>query len=351
MTSERPTTPMLILVVGAGRSGTSTAAGTLRRLGFAVPQPEVPADETNPRGFYEPQWVVDFHRRVLGEVAVRTNDARPEAVAKTAELSGNAALLDELTAWLAPLAAEERVVVKDPRTFWLLDLWRKAAGNAGFELAYLTMLRHPAAVVRSRDTHYLAGKDAEFRRARETTNVAAWCHGTMVTERSTRSERRAFVLYRDLMTDWRATMRRVEAQLGTSLMAGVTDAPHPVDDFIDTGLNRSEVGWEVLSAHGEVRELGEHVWDAAYRLVLDPADTAAQAALDELHERYDLLYQFARDLTRDQTSTEREAHRAAQRQLRGRIAELERHNAELSDQLEAARRSLTNRVVRRLRRH
>lgn len=350
MTSERAATPMLILVVGAGRSGTSTAAGTLRRLGFTVPQPEVPADETNPRGFYEPQWVVDFHRRVLGEVAVRTNDARPEAVGKTAAAAADAALLDELTAWLAPLAREERVVVKDPRTFWLIDLWRKAAGNVGFDVAFMTMLRHPAAVVRSRDTHYLSGKEAEFRRSRETTNVAGWCHGTLVTELSTRADRRAFVPYQDLMADWRATMRRVDEQLGTTLMAGVTDGPHPVDDFIDTGLNRSEVGWDVLSAHGEVRELGQQVWEAAYRLVLDPADTAAQAALDELHERYDELYQFARDLTRDQTSTEREAHRAARRQLRGRIAELERHNAELSGQLEAARRSLTNRVVRRLRR-
>ena len=55
----------LLLVVGVGRSGTSLMAGILCQLGFHIPQPEVKADETNPRGFGEPRWVVDFHTRLL----------------------------------------------------------------------------------------------------------------------------------------------------------------------------------------------------------------------------------------------------------------------------------------------
>ena len=39
------------------------AAGILGQLGFHIPQPEVQADDTNPRGFGEPRWVVDFHSR------------------------------------------------------------------------------------------------------------------------------------------------------------------------------------------------------------------------------------------------------------------------------------------------
>ncbi|MGZ4640147.1 MAG: sulfotransferase family protein, partial [Actinomycetes bacterium] len=52
----------LVLVAGVGRSGTSVFAGILRQAGFHVPQPEVDADSTNPKGFGEPRWVVDFHR-------------------------------------------------------------------------------------------------------------------------------------------------------------------------------------------------------------------------------------------------------------------------------------------------
>src|SRR5207247_7594273 len=43
----------LVLVAGSGRSGTSLFSGILQRLGFYVPQPEVRADDTNPRGFAE----------------------------------------------------------------------------------------------------------------------------------------------------------------------------------------------------------------------------------------------------------------------------------------------------------
>ncbi|MET0525856.1 MAG: hypothetical protein ABWZ91_13710, partial [Nocardioides sp.] len=69
----------LVMVAGAGRSGTSTVAGALSMLGLHLPQPEVPADETNPRGFFETQWVVDFNNALLDRSPQsRTLDARPE---------------------------------------------------------------------------------------------------------------------------------------------------------------------------------------------------------------------------------------------------------------------------------
>jgi len=49
----------LVVVTGSGRSGTSSVAGTLKRLGLYIPQPEVETDERNPRGYYEPLWVAE----------------------------------------------------------------------------------------------------------------------------------------------------------------------------------------------------------------------------------------------------------------------------------------------------
>ena len=69
----------VLFVAGAGRSGTSTMAGLMQILGLHVPQPEVVADETNPKGFGEPRWVVDHHDRLLKEALVQVSDARPEA--------------------------------------------------------------------------------------------------------------------------------------------------------------------------------------------------------------------------------------------------------------------------------
>src|SRR6478672_13442430 len=164
--SPAETPVRLVVVTGSGRSGTSTVAGTLKRLGLHIPQPEVPADDTNPRGFYEPAWVVAFHKKLLNSVPVRTNDARPDAAEQLREAAEDPQVRDELRTWLAGQAAEVgpggQLVVKDPRAFWAHDLWTDVAADLGIELSYLTMLRHPAEVVQSRDTHYLAESTEEF---------------------------------------------------------------------------------------------------------------------------------------------------------------------------------------------
>ncbi|MEX0426468.1 sulfotransferase family protein [Nocardioides sp. DS6] len=374
MTTEPGNPPTVLFVAGAGRSGTSTVAGALSRLGFAVPQPEVPPDESNPRGFYEPQWVVDFHERVLEDIGIRVNDARPEAVDRAAVASARSDLFDELTEWLAPYAAD-RIVVKDPRSFWLHELWRRAIVKTGMEAVFLTMLRHPAEVAKSRDTHYLACRDAELRRARETTNVASWCHGILVTERATRDDRRTFVPYADLMSDWRAALRRVDEQLGLGVMTDVEETHHANDDFIDTALYRSKVTWDDLSVPAEVTALADEVWETVNLLVSDPGDAAAMARMDELHARYDRLYALARDLMLDQTFVDRAAHRrtqaAARERFRARIERLEerlaqararagrleervallqKQNDGLARELDRIRGSLPYRIARRARR-
>ncbi len=94
----------VVIVAGAGRSGTSTVAGALTMLGLHLPEPEVPADETNPRGFYESQWVVDFHKELLNRSpVVRTLDSRPEApqLAQALPTPADRARLD---AWLGEAA-------------------------------------------------------------------------------------------------------------------------------------------------------------------------------------------------------------------------------------------------------
>jgi hypothetical protein len=70
-------TKRLVLVAGVGRSGTSLFTSILNLAGFHVPQPEVQADATNPKGFGEPQWVVDFHGRQLRSRRVSIWDSRP----------------------------------------------------------------------------------------------------------------------------------------------------------------------------------------------------------------------------------------------------------------------------------
>src|SRR3954469_16128465 len=89
----------IVFVLGPGRSGTSTMAGTLAMSGFDVPK-AIAGKESNPSGFYEPRWVVNFHRDLLQKADVRTLDADPDALEQIAPLLDDSQVRAELRTWL-----------------------------------------------------------------------------------------------------------------------------------------------------------------------------------------------------------------------------------------------------------
>ncbi|MEI2711932.1 MAG: hypothetical protein V9G04_01215 [Nocardioides sp.] len=216
----------LVLVLGPGRSGTSTMAGALARTGFQVPD-ALDGDDSNPTGFYEPAWAVDFHTRLLERVCVHTLDGDPAAYDELAKVLADPEPGAELTDWLATeLAAHPRLVIKDPRLVWFRDLWVTAAQSAGVSPAFVVMLRHPAEVSSSR---------SEFYDAPQGTAVAGWINVVLLTERLTRGSRRAFVTYADLLTDWRPVLSTMSARLDLHLDPAPDVSTHPIDEFIDPG--------------------------------------------------------------------------------------------------------------------
>ena len=277
--------PSLVLVAGSGRSGTSLFSGILQRLGYAVAQPEVPADETNPRGFAETQWVVDFHTRLLRELRVQVADARPGAWALTAEAGLREEVRRELRDWLAARLAETpALIVKDPRLSWFLPLWRACAQELGADPAFVTMLRHPAAVVDSKQRWY-HGWQGDVGR------LAGWVNQTVYVERATRGSRRAFVRYEELLEDWTQAIGRVGAQLELAVVHDATPAAmRRAHEFVDHGLSRSRADWQDLTIPVALREQADELWELAQGLAVDDADAAVHARLDELRTAYGDLY-------------------------------------------------------------
>jgi hypothetical protein len=284
----------LVLVVGAGRSGTSLLAGVLGELGLHIPKPEVRANRTNPRGFGEPRWVVDFHWRLLRARRVEVNDARPTAWARMARLADDEAVRAELRGWLSrELDENGAIVVKDPRTAWFLPLWIRAADELGVTPDFATMLRHPAETVTSATRSYGEYLPAVAR-------AGAWANVSLETEVATRGSRRVFVRYEDLLADWRAQIARLADSLALPQLA----SPEPeraagVDAFVDPTLHRNRVGWDDLETPvpAWVRDVVEDSW-ARLQALATPAANAPEtlAALDATRAAYARLYADAEAL-------------------------------------------------------
>lgn len=215
------------------------------------------------------------------------------------------------------------------------DLWLEVAAELGAEVTTLTMLRHPTEVVRSRDTAYLTSQPASLRRQRETANVAAWVNAAVLTERATRTHRRAFVRYVDLLEDWRTAIGRAADQLVVDLDL---DQAAAVDEFIDAKLNRSQVSWSDLEVTDELQELAERAWTAMTTLVDRPTDEPAIRDLGRIESEYTKMYDAAEALVSDQTTaTVAEARREIRARMEAKLAQTQKHLDLTRTQLKAAR--------------
>jgi hypothetical protein len=285
-----PSQRSLLLVAGSGRSGTSTFSGILQRLGYHVPEPEVPADESNPKGFAESKWVVDFHIGLLKSARVQTADARPAAWADAATAAGDRAA-DQLRSFLRQqFRHADHVLVKDPRLQWFLPLWRRCALDVGVTPSFVSVLRHPAAVVGSKNQHYGDWQT-------DASRAAGWLNAMLYTERATRARPRAFVRYDDLLDDWTKVVAAVADGMGLGAIAHApAGAIRQANEFVDPTLRRTvTVSWDGLDIPTALCDQLDEAWHLLHHLAdKDAAETAETfGALDAARERYVDYYRQA----------------------------------------------------------
>ncbi len=227
------------------------------------------------------------------------------------------------------------MLVKDPRAFWFHDLWRGATHRHGAELGFLTMLRHPVEVAKSRDTHYTPTDRGEgFRRQRATANIAGWVNACLVTERVTRPDRRVFVRYSDLLGDWRAAIGPVVDRLGSRGGCRPRRPRTRSTTSSTPALRRSESTWDSVDVPDTLRAVAEGVWEQMSRLVDGPRPTPRSSdCLAALRRDYDRLHDHAVGVALDHTQT-REVH--VRRRTKANVrAALEAEHAEQVAELEA----------------
>ena len=124
----------LLLVTGSGRSGTSSVAGTLKRMGLHIPQPEGVGGTSATRSATTSHcWSAEFHKEWLEGIGVRTIDTRPNAGGHRdgdgdARARGDAARLGRCRAGV-PAGRRRRRGQGDPRVLGLPAVAARGLGD------------------------------------------------------------------------------------------------------------------------------------------------------------------------------------------------------------------------------
>jgi hypothetical protein len=214
-----------LLVLGMHRSGTSSFAGVAARLGAALGNDLLDANEFNPRGYGEHRGVVAVHDRFLASEGLRWDSARRPADFEGAAAREARDALRELL--LREFAHEPLFAVKDPRLCRLLPLWRPLLQELGLTPAYAIVLRHPLEIAAS-----LARRDG-LEPAR---SHLLWLEHALPAERETRGAARSFVRYDELFGDWRAVAKRVAAECALRWPRDPEAAAGDVEAFLSGDL-------------------------------------------------------------------------------------------------------------------
>lgn len=296
---------MQFIVLGMHRSGTSALARVLGLMGCHVGREDelAPADEHNPKGYWEREDVWALDERILAAAGASWHDVGGFDIERLDGATRDA-LTQAARAVIAELDAQRPWAIKDPRLCLTFPLWRP-------------LLALPVCVLVQRDPLEVARSLARRDGFPLAAGIALWERHTRDALRHSAGLPRVQVHYEQLCAEPAATVARLHAELlavgvpaGTLVMPGADE----LRAFLDPALHREKAApGEVLDYFTPAqRALHERV-NGAHALDPESPGPLSAAARDALNA-----------LARQQ-----QARAADVRLLEGLIADKDRYTVEL----------------------
>jgi hypothetical protein len=332
-----------LLVLGMHRSGTSSIAGAMVRLGGAAPLNLMPPTDDNPRGYWESTVLMTLNDQILAAGGSHWEDWRqfdPTRIDAAAafELEGQAR-----SALAGEFGDASLAVIKDPRMCRLMPFWSSVFRDANWSVRPVLQLRSPLEVALSlnrRDGIPLG------------LGCLIWLRHVLDAEAGTRDTRRAVVDWNDFLGDPRRTLERVGEQLGVIWPRWSDGALAEIDEFVSADMRRQRASDSDLQVHPAVNHLVREAYAAIRDLVENPASEKSERTLADIRKRFD----GAAASFGDAMSELEKGRRGAQSRVAAleqanadktaQVAALEQANADKTAQVAAAEREAAEQIAR-----
>ncbi len=233
----------IVVVLGAGRSGTSLAMQMLHGMGMAVSENMDPPSEQNPKGLFEDKDIVALHQRLMEETGSVVSVPMRE---NWMQLEPTRRIFTQLKD-LVGQRVENTVPLwgfKDPRTAMFLPLWIKVFNALTIVPKYILCVRNIPSVVVSMQRQYgFSSGTAEMFWI--TRNVDALRH----------TSANAFILhYEDWFTPGATTLGQgLAAYVGLNKVSNKRQIARVVSKCLEPNLNRSSLSKHTVTNTFAVR--------------------------------------------------------------------------------------------------
>jgi len=213
-----------LLVLGMHRSGTSAVTRVVNMLGAEVGDNLIPPGDDNPSGFWEHAEVVKINEELLGGLGRTWYDMRDMPQGWLDSDVGKLAFEKAVKLIRRDFGKSRLCAVKDPRMCLTARVWVDAFRAAEFEVGCLFVIRDPREVVES------LHRRNDWPRA---SLYLMWVQYLLEAVARTQDCPRSMVTYDRVLTDWRAEMKRVAADLHFTWPVSDERVAGDIDGFVD----------------------------------------------------------------------------------------------------------------------
>ncbi len=225
-------TKKCIVILGMHRSGTSTITGVFDILGISAGTNLMWASKCNEKGHYECVPIYEAHEELLNELSSFWNDVRflPDNWLSSDVV--HKYKLKIISLFKSEYANNKICVLKDPRICHLLPLWLDIFNDLEIEPLFVFTRRYPDEVVAS-----LAKRDGFS----ENSSRLLYINYLLDAEYYSRGYTRCVIDFSDLLTDWAAVLKKIDAQLALNIFPLSEETIINIQEFLAPELKHFTV--------------------------------------------------------------------------------------------------------------